>query len=212
MFDLFFISKFLTFDDCFNKAISCQDYFSNLTDLNTSLFSKNVIRESSVLNVHNGYNIFSSTDLNFGLNFVEKGYVPAINIISDTFNGTYVKLDRPISYPDIFATFDSIIDSLNGLNLIEYNSNYVNFNCKFSFVGDISFYSLSNNVITSPGIFNITIEILSQQVDDPGSEVIVFSFTNLINSTEPETQAPAELCIYIFIFFNFKLSKKLIEY
>ena len=199
---LIFIQKFLTFDECFNKAISCQDYFTNLTDLNTLEFSKTLIMESNVLNVKNGYNMFSKTELNFNSNMVKKGYVPVITISSDTFNGTYVRLDRPIRYPDLFGMYDSMIDLLKGLYLIKYNSNYVNFNCKFSFVDQISYYGSSDNVITSPGIFNITIKIFLQILNDPNSGIFVQTFTNSIKSIKLETKDVTEslLC-------NYKLKK-----
>jgi hypothetical protein len=141
--------------------------------------------ESNVLNLRKGYNMFSKTDLNFSSNLVRKGFVPVINIISDTFNASYVRLTKNVSFPDIFGTFNSSIGLLKGLfltKLVPSNQN-LNFNCKFSFVGQIPFYSLSNNVITNPGTFNFTVRIQLQITP----VIWQFTFTKLINSILPQT-------------------------
>jgi hypothetical protein len=145
--------------------------------------------ESNVLNLRKGYNMFSKTDLNFVSNVVKKGYVPVINIISDTFNASYIRLDKPASLPDMFGTFNSSIGLLKGLFLTKHaqtNQN-LNFNCKFSFIGTIPFYSYSNNVITSPGAFNFTVRIFLQISGYSGGGIWLYTFTKLINSILPQT-------------------------
>ena len=182
--------KLVSFDQCDNETILCKDYFTSLSNLNTLEFYPNFIMESNVLNLRNGYNMFSKTDLNLSSNLVGKGYVPVIKIISSTFSANFIRLDNLVNYPEIYSEFNSSTGLLKGLNFIKYNSTHnFNFNCKFSFVGQIPFYSFSNNVITSPGTFNFTVRIYLQipsgNAGSPG--IWLYTFTKLINSILPQT-------------------------
>jgi hypothetical protein len=147
--------------------------------------------ESNVLNLRRGYNMFLKKDLNFDSNLVTKGFVPVIKIQSDTFQPNFMRLDYSVNYPEIFSEFNISNGLLKSLNFMKYNSTHnYNLNCKFSFIGQIPFYSYSKNVITSPGIFNfavrISLLITSGMHSDP--PIILNTFSKVINSILPDTK------------------------